>query len=135
MDTLTPEARSAHMRLIKSRDTSPELSLRKLVRSLGYRYRKNHRAMAGSPDISLVKRKRAIFLHGCFWHRHDCPAGRRSPKSRVDYWSEKFTRNVERDRTVAKELRAAGWRALIVWECELKNRWGVEKRIRKFLGA
>lgn len=135
MDTLSPQERSARMRLIKSRDTVPEIVLRKLVWSLGHRYRKNRRGIAGSPDIAFVTRKRAIFLHGCFWHRHDCPAGRRSPKSRTKFWNQKFKRNVERDRAVAQTLKATGWRTLVVWECQLKDQDRVARRVRKFLDA
>jgi DNA mismatch endonuclease (patch repair protein) len=123
------------MRLIKSRDTSPERSLRSIVWGLGFRYRKNRRDIPGSPDIALIKRKRAIFLHGCFWHRHDCPSGQRTPKSKTEFWASKFERNVERDLAVTRKLKSAGWRALVVWECELTDRARVERRVRKFLDA
>lgn len=135
MDSLTKEERSARMRRVKSRDTKPEQTLRRLVWALGYRYRKNRPDVFGRPDISLAGKQRAIFLHGCFWHRHDCPSGRRSPKTRVKFWREKFSRNVERDGTVRKQLRSAGWRMLVVWECELHDRARVEQRVRKFLDA
>lgn len=135
MDTLTPQERSARMRLIKSRDTSPEVRLRKFIWSLGYRYRKNRRDVAGTPDLTFFGRKRAIFLHGCFWHRHDCPSGRRSPKSRLKFWRKKFQRNVERDRSVIKKLKTGGWRALVIWECQLNDLARVERRVRKFLDA
>jgi len=135
MDTLTKSERSARMRLVKSRDTRPELALRHIVWSLGHRYRKNRRDIAGHPDLAFVGAKRAIFLHGCFWHRHDCSSGQRTPKSRIAFWEKKFARNVERDVRVQKDLRIAGWKALVVWECELKNRSKVERRLRKFLDA
>lgn len=135
MDTLTPQKRSERMRRVKSRDTKPELALRKLVWHLGYRYRKNRKDVSGHPDIAFVGRRRAIFLHGCFWHRHDCLSGRRAPKSREEFWSAKFRRNVQRDTAVRKELNAAGWRSLTIWECELCNPARVERRVRKFLDA
>lgn len=135
MDTLTKKERSARMRRIKSKDTKPEQALRRLVWSLGYRYRKNRSDVPGHPDLTFVGRKRAIFLHGCFWHRHSCPSGQRSPKSRTKFWNEKFDRNVARDKTVKQQLRQGGWRSLVVWECELRDGARVEKRVRKFLDA
>jgi DNA mismatch endonuclease (patch repair protein) len=135
MDTLTRNQRSERMRRIKSRDTRPELQLRRLVWALGHRYRKNQRAVRSKPDIAFVSRKRAMFLHGCFWHRHDCPLGRRTPKSRVGFWSKKFNDNVQRDARVMRELRTEGWTALVVWECELHDQGKVERRLRRFLDA
>ena len=135
MDTLTPKERSERMRRVKCRDTKPELRLRRLVWGLGYRYRKHRRDVPGNPDLAFITRKRAIFLHGCFWHRHDCPSGRRAPKSRVRFWNNKFRRNVERDAVVAGLLRRAGWIALVVWECELRNPPNVQKKLKRFLDA
>ena len=135
MDTLTREERSERMRRVKARDTKPEVQLRRLVWSLGYRYRKNRRDIVGQPDLSFMGRKRAIFLHGCFWHRHDCSSGRRAPKSRIEFWNSKFQNNVSRDAAVLRDLRAIGWRALIVWECELRDLAKIERRVRKFLDA
>lgn len=135
MDTLTPLERSARMKRVKSKDTKPELALRRLVWSLGYRYRKNRDDLIGRPDMAFVSRQRMIFLHGCFWHRHECASGFRLPKTKKEFWTRKFEDNVRRDETVKKELRTAGWRALIVWECELKDRSKTERRIRKFLDA
>jgi DNA mismatch endonuclease, patch repair protein len=135
MDTLSRLERSERMRRVKGRDTKPELKLRKLVWGLGYRYRKHRKDVPGQPDLAFVSRKRVIFLHGCFWHRHDCRSGQRLPKSRVKFWSEKFGRNAERDAIVAKSLRLAGWKSLVVWECELRRPRSVERRIRRFLDA
>lgn len=135
MDTLTRSERSNRMRGIKSRDTRPELRLRRLVWALGHRYRKNQRTVIGKPDVAFIGRKRAIFLHGCFWHRHDCPSGRRTPKSNVGFWSKKFNDNVRRDAYVMRELKTAGWEALVVWECELAHRQKIERRLRRFLDA
>lgn len=135
MDTLTSRQRSARMRLVKSADTKPELKLKKLVRDLGYAPRKNKIVVVGKPDIVFMKLRCAIFLHGCFWHRHVCHAGQRIPKSRVEFWRKKFTSNVNRDKFVASELKKNGWRALIVWECELKNLAKVGRRVKRFLNA
>lgn len=135
MDTLNKEERSARMRLIKSHDTRPEQALRKLVWAKGFRYRKNRRDVIGVPDLAFVGMKKAIFLHGCFWHRHACKAGKRSPKSKIDFWAKKFAANVERDQTVAKQLKKAGWRSLVVWECELREPQKVQKRVERFLNA
>lgn len=135
MDTLTPEQRSERMGRVRSRDTKPELKLRELVWRLGHRYRKNKASIIGKPDITFVGRKRAIFLHGCFWHRHDCTSGRREPKSRLDFWLPKFQRNVKRDAEVRQQLMAAGWRSLVVWECELRDPLAVQDRVREFLDA
>jgi DNA mismatch endonuclease (patch repair protein) len=135
MDTLSVNERSERMRLVKARDTKPEIELRRIVWSLGYRYRKHRRDVIGQPDIAFLGRKRAIFLHGCFWHRHDCPSGRRAPKTREDFWRAKFERNTARDQEVRRALGAAGWRALVVWECELRDQARVERRVRSFLNA
>lgn len=134
-DTLTPEQRSERMSRIRCRDTKPELKLRALVWRLGHRYRKNQASIIGKPDIAFIGRKRAIFLHGCFWHRHDCASGRREPKSRLDFWWPKFQRNVERDVEVREQLTTAGWRSLVVWECELRDPQAVQDRVREFLDA
>lgn len=120
---------------VRSHDTKPELKLRALVWRLGHRYRKNHASIIGKPDIAFVGRKQAIFLHGCFWHRHDCASGRREPKSRLDFWRSKFQRNVERDAEVRELLTTEGWRSLVVWECELRNPQAVQDRVREFLDA
>lgn len=135
MDTLTSIERSERMRRVKARDTKPELELRRLVWGLGHRYRKNRRSIVGQPDLAFVSRKRAIFLHGCFWHRHDCASGKRTPKSKTQFWNSKFECNVRRDSLVAKSLKAIGWRQLVVWECELRDRKKIERRVRKFLDA
>jgi DNA mismatch endonuclease (patch repair protein) len=135
MDTLTRAERSERMRRVKARDTKPERALRKLVWALGYRYRKHRRDVPGNPDLAFVGKKRAIFLHGCFWHRHDCPSGTRSPKSRVAFWTRKFRRNVARDAIVAKCLKRAGWKTLVIWECQLRRPLTIERKIKRFLDA
>lgn len=135
MDTLSPAERSARMSLVKSANTQPELALRRLVYGMGFRYRLHSNGVIGRPDISNSHRRIAIFLHGCFWHRHDCPSGRRVPKSRIEFWGRKFKQNISRDRQVQNALHAAGWRLLIVWECELRNVSQLRRRLRRFLNA
>jgi DNA mismatch endonuclease (patch repair protein) len=135
MDTLSPIERSERMRRVKGRDTKPERRLCALLWRLGYRYRKHRRGIPGNPDLAFVGRKRAIFVHGCFWHRHECPSGRRAPKSRVAFWTTKFQQNVKRGSIVAKDLRRAGWKSLVIWECQLRKPEIVERKIRKFLDA
>jgi len=134
-DTLSPEQRRERMQRVRSRDTKPERRLRALVWRLGYRYRKNNVAVTGKPDLSFKGRKRAIFLHGCFWHRHDCPSGRRIPKSRVEFWTAKFEANVARDAEVQGRLIAAGWQSLVIWECDLSDEAEVSRRVQVFLNA
>lgn len=130
-DVFTPEQRSAVMRKVKGRDTSPELKVRKLLTRLGVRYRLNRKDLPGKPDIVMAGRRAAIFVHGCFWHGHDCARGARMPKANADYWRGKIARNRARDAKVQAELEAAGWRAVVVWECELKDAAALERRLRK----
>ncbi|CAN2535195.1 Very+short+patch+repair+protein [Methylocapsa aurea] len=128
-----PAQRSAIMRAVKSRDTSPEIAVRALLRGFAPHYRLHRKDVPGNPDIAYVGRKRAIFVHGCFWHGHDCARGARMPKTNADYWRAKIARNRARDLTHQERLAALGWRALVVWECELKDRVAVEAKLREFL--
>lgn len=125
--------RSAVMRAVKSRDTSPELVIRHIVRRIRPGYRLHRRDIPGRPDIAYVGRKKAIFINGCFWHGHNCARGARVPKTNREYWIGKIGRNVERDRKSLQLLRQAGWDALVVWECELKDLSAIETRLRSFL--
>jgi len=109
------------MRRVKGRDTAPELKVRRLIWSLGGRYRLNRADLPGKPDIVLAGRRLAIFVHGCFWHGHDCARGARVPKANRDYWTAKIARNRARDGAARAALEAAGWRVETVWECELKD--------------
>jgi|TARA_B100001971_G_C18223506_1_gene558790 DNA mismatch endonuclease (patch repair protein) len=121
VDKLSKERRSWNMRQIRSRDTKPELLVRKLLHKNGYRFRLHRKNLPGRPDIVLPKYQIAIFVHGCFWHRHrGCPDAS-TPKSRTDSWKKKFSENVARDKRNQLALRAEGWRVLIIWECETKN--------------
>ncbi|QGM44625.1 very short patch repair endonuclease [Methylocystis heyeri] len=128
-----PEKRSAIMRAVKSQDTSPELAVRALLRRFAPFYRLQRKDLPGKPDIAYIGRKRAIFVHGCFWHGHDCARGARTPKANADYWKAKIARNRARDAANLEKLSAQGWRSLTVWECELKDRDALEKRLREFL--
>ena len=120
-DILTPEKRSENMSRIQSRDTSIELKVRKLIYSMGLRYRVNRKDLPGKPDIVIEKYKLIIQVHGCYWHRHpDCKLAY-SPKSRVDFWQKKFSENVSRDQKVEQELVSLGYRVFTIWECEIKN--------------
>lgn len=121
MDVLTPEQRHKNMSQIRSRDTKPEVWLRKKLFGQGYRYRKNTNKIHGHPDIWLKKYNTAIFVHGCFWHRHEECKYASIPKSHVEFWTEKFQKNVARDNRVMSELEASGVKALIVWECTVKQ--------------
>ena len=118
-DVFSPEKRSAVMRAVKSKDTKPELRLRKALHRLGYRYRLNVKDLPGKPDLVFPKYRVALFVHGCFWHGHECKRGRRKPKTNADYWREKIQRNRVRDRQNAQALEALGWRVITVWECDL----------------
>ena len=129
----TPAHRSAVMRAVKSRDTTPELKVRALLRRFAPGYRLHRKDIPGNPDISYPGRKRAIFVHGCFWHGHECARGARAPKANAEYWRAKIARNVARDAAHRERLAALGWRALIVWECELKDAGALEEKLRAFL--
>ena len=120
-DTISPERRSRNMSAIKSKDTKPEAYLRKLLYHQGFRYRKNYSGVFGHPDIYLPKYKTAIFVHGCYWHRHTGCQYAYRPKSRVEFWKKKFDDNVRRDQFVQDTLGSQGIRCLIVWECTVKR--------------
>jgi DNA mismatch endonuclease, patch repair protein len=135
MDTLTPEQRSERMRRIPGRNTTPELCVRRLVSSLGYRYRVQVGRLPGRPDLVFAGRRKVIFVHGCFWHRHSRCRLARLPKSRLHFWLPKLESNSERDRRNIADLRRAGWRVLVIWECQLRNVASLRRRIRRFLGA
>ncbi|WP_210264324.1 very short patch repair endonuclease [Rhizobium ruizarguesonis] len=111
------------MARIRSKDTKPEMIVRRLVYRMGFRYRLHKQELPGKPDLVFANRRKVIFLHGCFWHRHDsagCNNGR-LPKSRLDYWLPKLEQNVARDTKISNELNALGWGQLVIWECQVKN--------------
>ena len=121
MDRLSKEKRSWNMSLIKGRDTKPEMIVRKMLHRLGYRFRLHRKNLPGTPDIVLPKYNTVIFVHGCFWHRHAGCRYAYKPKSRVNFWQDKFRQNMERDRKVSLQLKELGWQVEIIWECETKN--------------
>lgn len=120
-DVFSPAQRSAVMRRVKGRDTAPEMRVRRLFRSAGVGYRLGGCGLPGRPDLVMKGRRLAVFVHGCFWHGHDCPRGARQPKANAAYWSAKIARNRARDAAALQALAEAGWRVEVVWECELKD--------------
>lgn len=138
-DALRPQVgidRTAVMRAVRSVDTVPEMTVRRLLHAEGYRFRLHRRELPGSPDIVFPSRRRAIFVHGCFWHGHQCARGARTPKSNQAYWLPKLRRNRERDAGAIVALTTVGWEALVVWECEtgLTARGELLARLAAFLG-
>ena len=134
MDRITSEQRSEIMRRIRKTDTKPEMRVRRLCHALGYRFRLYRRDLPGTPDLVFPGRRKIIFVHGCWWHRHSCPLGIREPKSRRDYWMPKLERNVKRDRLARQQLEDLGWSVLTVWECQAKAPEALEDRLQAFLG-
>lgn len=132
-DVYSPEKRSAVMARVKGKNTSPELAVRKALTGLGARYRLHRKDLPGKPDIVLAGRRLAIFVHGCFWHGHDCARGARVPQANRDYWVAKVERNRARDLRNHTDLTAAGWRVEAVWECELKDPAALRTRLEAML--
>lgn len=125
--------RSRIMRAVKGRDTIPELLVRRAAHRMGYRFRLHRRDLPGSPDLVFPRLRKAIFIHGCFWHGHSCARGARIPKSNRDYWIKKISRNMLRDRGAKAKLKADGWDVLILWECRIKENVKLERALRLFL--
>lgn len=133
MDPLTPAERSQRMSRIRSGDTRPELFVRRLLHGLGYRYVLRSERLPGRPDLVFPRRRKVIFVHGCFWHQHDC--GRyRMPRSNTSFWESKLRANAARDSRNLNHLREMGWDVAVVWECELKDRRRLQTRLVAFLG-
>jgi DNA mismatch endonuclease, patch repair protein len=128
-----PYDRSAVMRAVKSRDTGPERAVRKILQTIAPGYRLHRADLPGRPDIAYGRRKLAIFVHGCFWHGHDCARGARMPKANADYWQAKIARNRARDEKTMAAYEAMNWRSLAVYECELKDREALEEKLRGVL--
>ena len=133
-DPLTPQQRSAFMARIRSKDTKPELAVRKALFALGYRFRLHIKGLAGRPDVAFTRKRKVVFVHGCFWHGHEGCKHAHLPKTRPDYWREKFERNRARDAANLLRLAETGWDAHIVWECELSHPDVVVARLERFLG-
>ena len=132
-DVFSPEKRSDVMRQVKGKGTAPELKVRKLLWGLGLRYRLHRKDLPGSPDVVFPGRKVALFVHGCFWHGHDCRRGARAPKANADYWTAKIARNTARDARNLEALAERGWRPMVVWECELKDEGALQARLSESL--
>ncbi len=135
MDTLTPQERSERMSKVRSADTRLEMSVRRLIHGMGYRYRLHRKDLPGKPDLVFPSRKKVIFVHGCFWHRHSDPNCKlaRLPKSRLDFWLPKLTANAERDAKIQARLEDLGWSVMTVWECEAGDAEALKRRISEFL--
>lgn len=129
----TPEQRSRIMRAVKGADTAPEMTVRRLVHAMGYRFRLHRKDLPGKPDLVFPRLRKVIFVHGCFWHGHDCARGARAPKANAEYWRAKIQRNSARDADHIRALKKAGWRSSIIWECALREPKRVERRLAKFL--
>jgi DNA mismatch endonuclease, patch repair protein len=130
---VTPAIR-ARMSRIRKRDTAPELAVRRSAHRLGYRFRLHGADLPGTPDLVFPRLRKVIFVHGCFWHQHNCRLGNKVPRIRQDYWLPKLERNVVRDRDTAAALAASGWQILVIWECEISNLEILRDRLQSFLG-
>ncbi|MFC6046403.1 very short patch repair endonuclease [Methylobacterium hispanicum] len=135
MDTLDPSRRSALMGRIRGVDTGPEMVVRRAAHRLGYRFRLHRRSLPGRPDLVFPSLRAVIFVHGCFWHRHEGCRKTSMPKTRIEFWQAKFARNVERDAQAQERLAAAGWRVLVIWECETAKPDQIDAILVGFLGA
>lgn len=134
-DDPPPPARSALMRKVRGRDTLPEMIVRRLLYRNGYRYRLHAGGLPGRPDIVFRSRRKAIFVHGCFWHRHEGCKRTTTPKTRRDFWEDKFAANQKRDAAAIASLESRGWKVAVVWECETDNLDELESRLLGFLGT
>lgn len=126
-------ARSKTMRAVRSKDTGPEIAVRRLAHKLGFRFRLHRKDLPGTPDLVFPKFRKVIFVHGCFWHGHDCPRGARAPKTNRDYWERKLERNKARDAKALSDLRSMGWQAQTIWECEIRDSGKLKQTIVSFL--
>jgi len=123
------------MQRIRKTDTKPEMIVRRMLHAMGYRYRLHDKRLPGHPDIVLPRHRKVILVHGCFWHRHDCPDGRKLPNSKPEYWGPKLERNRQRDARHMVELRELGWDVLVVWECEARSASALSRQLDEFLAA
>lgn len=132
-DKLSEKQRSANMRAVRGRDTKPELCVRKLANSLGYRFRLHRRDLPGNPDLVFVSRRKVIFVHGCFWHQHDGCKRATLPQTHAAFWRKKLKGNAVRDAEIAGRLNREGWGVLTVWECEVRDTDALKARLSAFL--
>lgn len=135
MDKVPPEKRSLIMAQVRGRDTRPEKIVRSVLHRMGYRFRLHRKDLPGSPDIVLPKFHTAIFVNGCFWHRHPGCKRASTPVANASYWQKKFERNVERDKQSQTALKCRGWHVLVIWECELKDLMALQERISRFFST
>ncbi|HTK34783.1 MAG TPA: very short patch repair endonuclease [Caulobacteraceae bacterium] len=134
-DVFTPEQRSAVMRKVPGKNSSAEMAVRRLLTGMGLRYRLHRKDLPGNPDVVMAGRRLALFVHGCFWHGHDCRRGARAPKANAEYWTAKIARNRARDTASSAALQHMGWRPVTIWECELKDSAKLEARLRALLNV
>jgi DNA mismatch endonuclease (patch repair protein) len=133
VDRLTPERRSHLMAQVRSRNTTPELAVRRLAYSLGYRFRLHRRDLPGCPDLVFPSRNAVVFVHGCFWHRHKGCSKSSMPSTHVEFWTAKFSQTIQRDKRVSEQLERQGWRVLVIWQCEIRDRETLTRRLQSFL--
>jgi len=133
IDRVSEQKRSKIMSSVGSKDTGPEIAVRKMLHGVGYRYRLHNRSLPGSPDIVFQRRKKVVFVHGCFWHGHGCRYGQ-LPKSKTEYWENKISANKERDAKNVTQLAKLGWKVLVIWQCQLKDIETTRRIATEFLG-
>ena len=133
-DVHTPEQRSRNMAGIRGKNTKPEKLVRSLLHRLGYRYRVHRRDLPGKPDLAFASQRKVIFVHGCFWHMHNCRWGRVTPATNAEFWQAKRKGNCDRDEKALKALKEAGWQTHVVWECETKAHEELKRSLTAFLG-
>lgn len=130
-----PDVVRRRMARVRKKDSKPELVVRRLAHGLGYRFRLHRRDLPGTPDLIFPRLRKAIFVHGCFWHRHDCALAGKVPAKRQEYWLPKLRRNVERDAEAQQKLATLGWKVLTIWECETRGADGLAARLKAFLAG
>jgi DNA mismatch endonuclease (patch repair protein) len=133
VDVLTPAQRRLNMSRIRGKDTKPEMAVRRLAHSLGFRYRLHVRSLPGSPDLVFASRRKVVLVHGCFWHRHHCRYGRPTPATRARFWRNKLAQNVDRDKRARRLLKKSGWTALVIWQCQTRRTDELKDRLLRFL--
>jgi DNA mismatch endonuclease (patch repair protein) len=129
----TLEERSRIMRAVKGKDTSPEIAVRRMAHEMGYRFRLHRKDLPGKPDIVFPRLRKVVFVHGCFWHGHNCARGARMPVRNRSYWAQKIAKNMARDEASVAALKALGWKVNIIWECEIRERECVRRQLHSFL--
>lgn len=129
------KSRRATMQAVHSKDTKPEIAVRKLLSAMGYRYRIHRKDIPGKPDVVFIRKRKAIFVHGCFWHGHTCMAGQNLPRTNRNYWVPKLKHNQERDKRNMKLLKNDGWAVFVIWECQIKRQSFLSEKVKQFLAS